>query len=226
MADACTDCPEYIRSAVRRPVQDALDQVRSVKNITQFLNAAIAGKVGNAAASVAAVIATIPLPPVLDVSEIVSTITCPLTPVALALDPTLLAALDPRVVVQPLQNTFAQFVRDLMRSYDDALEALAEASVVSIIRRVFDDIKNINFDAANLAKAIAITAYVETTCPEEYADGPYQDLDAELTDFTLDKGFVPVDQLEDDVRDVMLELGEGELKIAAWREAATFSAVF
>ena len=219
MADACADCPDYIRSAVREPVAVVLGQVRSVKAIANLFNNALAGISDIPLQAVCDIVDAIPVPPVLDLTEILDVLLCPLTPVAVAVDPTLLATLDPTEQFRLIQDTFRRFLIRLVADYENALLSLI-SNTVNIAKRLFEDLKRINLDAILLVKAIAITEFVETTCPEEFVDGPYDELDEELENFDL-TGFVPTTDLDPDVEALVLKLGEGETKLEAWRFAAT-----
>lgn len=215
MTDACSSCPNYIVAAVRTPVEKALSQVRSVKRRVLSVNAVLKEIVGTAAADIAAVIAIIPIPPILDLAEIVSALTCPLTPLALAVDAATLANLDPREVFALIQNQIAQFTQDIIEDYDNALAVLASFRVVQIAQRFLEDLLRINLDVVLLAEAVTIAAFVESTCPEEFADGPYKDFQDEISGFSLD-GVIP-STLDSGVSDVLTELQTGNTKIEAWK---------
>ena len=73
-----------MKEAVRRPVGDALQKVENLKKMTDIINDAISAIVGDAATDVDAVVTAIPDPPVLDLSYMVSILTCPLLPFPVA----------------------------------------------------------------------------------------------------------------------------------------------
>lgn len=225
MADACSLCPNYITEATRAPVAAALGQVRSVKKRAASINVALKGLVGTAAADVATIVALIPVPPVLDLTQIVSIIACPLTPLALALDAGItLANLDPKEVYRLVQRTIAKFTAKINADFEAGLESLASAKVVLPAKRFLDDLLRINLSATLLAEAVTIVAFVKTTCPEEFAAGPYQEFEDEITDFSLD-GVVP-SGLDSDVDGLLTGLQTGETQIGAWRVLAAAPAPF
>lgn len=215
MADACSLCPNYITAAVQKPVEEALGQVRSVKRRAQSVNAALKGIVGSAVADIAGVVSLIPIPPILDIPEIISIIACPLTPLALALDATLIANLDPRELYGLVQKQIVQFTKDVIKNYEEGLKLLGSFKVVGIAKRFLEDLLRINLDAVLLAEATAIAVFVQATCPEEFEDGPYQAFLDEITDFSLD-GVVP-STLDSDVSGVLTQLQVGDTQISAWK---------
>lgn len=225
--DACTNCPDYISAAVEAPVRFALGQIRTIKKRTRFMNDALVGKItGPYIAAVQTVVDAIPVPPVFDLAELLNTFTCPLTPVAIALDPSLLVQLDPRTLWKRVQDTFLAYNATLVALYEGGLEALPEGpDLVKIAKAYFEDLKRTEFDEETFAKAVAISAYVLAICPITHAAGVYAEFDAEITDFDL-SGFIPIDSLNAVVRDFMLVLMEGETKLEAWRIAATQAPIF
>lgn len=223
--DACTNCPDYISAPVEAFVSRSLEQVRTIKKRTRLVNEALRGKVAAVQAAVQAIVDDIPVPPVFDLSEILDTFTCPLTPVAIALDPSLLVQFDPRTLWKRIQDQFRAYLSRIMSDYENALAAVEGFDLVKIGKNYFEDLKRTEFDAAAFAKAVAISAYVLGICPITHAAGVYAEFDEEITDFDLN-GFIPIDSLDDDVRDFMLVLMAGETKLEAWRIAATQPPVF
>lgn len=223
--DACTNCPDYISAAVEAPVRFALGQVRTIKKRTKFVNDALRGKVAAVQSAVQALVDDIPVPPVFDLSEILATFTCPLTPVAIALDPSLLVQFDPRTLWKRIQDQFRAFLSQLVSDYENGLSTVEGFDIVKIAKAYFEDLKRTEFDTTAFVKAVAISAYVLGICPITHAAGVYAEFDAEVADFDL-FGFIPIESLDDDVRDFMLVLMEGETKLEAWRIAATQPPVF
>lgn len=224
MADACSLCPDYITSAVQKPVEEALGQVRSVKRRALSVNASLKGIVGSAAADVAGVSALIPLPPVIDLTEIAAIIACPLTPLALALDAAVIANLDPKELYGLVQKQIVQFTKDVIKNYEAGLKALGTFKVVGIAKRFLEDLLRINLDAVLLAEATAIAVFVQSTCPEAFAAGPYQEFLDEITDFSL-TGVVP-STLDSDVSGVLIQLQIGDAQIKVWKAVGSAPAPF
>lgn len=223
--DACTNCPDYISAPVEAAVAFALQQVRTIKKRTRLVNEALRGKMAAVQAAVQALVDDIPIPPFFDLSEILATFTCPLTPVAIALDPSLLVQIDPRTIWKRIQDQFRSLLSQLTADYENGLSVVEGFDLVKIGKNYFEDLKRTEFDATAFAKAVGISAYVLAICPITHAAGVYAEFDAEITDFDL-SGFIPINSLNDDVRDFMLVLMEGETKLEAWRIAATQPPVF
>lgn len=223
--DACTNCPEYISAPVERVIENALNQVRTIKKRTDLINAALKDAAAATTAAVATVVAAIPVPPVFDLPEILETFKCPLTPVAIGLDPSLLVQFDPRTLWKRIQDGFRGYLSDIVADYESGLQALDGSEFVALAKNYFEDLKRTEFDAVAFAYAVGISAYVLGVCPITHADGVYAEFDDEITDFDL-LGFVPIDSLIPDVLPLITALGEGETKIEAWRIAATAPPLF
>ena len=224
MADACEDCPPFIRTAVEAPVVEATRNIRAIKQMSNFLNEALKTLVEDLQSKIATVVAAIPLPPIVDLGFVVDLLTCPLTPVAVALDPVILAALDPEALWKQAQGAFQAYLSQIVSDYENALADLQEFNVVKLAKQYYEDLKRIALDVEVLAFAVAITEYVKVTCPDEFANGPYQEFEDEVDGFTLAGLFVPVDELDPEVVDTMLELGAAEAIFEAWRVLATSKA--
>ena len=223
--DACTACPDYIKAMVEAPVALSLRQIRAIKKRTLQVQAALRGIVGPIQAAVQAAVDAIPVPPVFDLSAILNTFTCPLTPVALNFDLTLVTQFDPRTVWKMMQDTFLPHLAQIIFDYESTLATLEGADVVKIAKTYYEDMKRTEFDDGAFEYAVAVSAYVLGVCPVTHAEGVYAEFDAEVQDFDL-TGFVPILSLEDEVRDFMLVLNAGELKLEAWRIAATQPSLF
>lgn len=224
--DACTNCPDYISAPVEAAVAFALGQVRTIKKRTAYINAALVNKItGPLQAAVQAVVDAIPVPPFFDLSEILATFTCPLTPVAIALDPSLIVQLDPRTIWKRIQDQFRSLLSQLTADYENGLSTVEGFDLVKIGKNYFEDLKRTEFDSNAFIKAVGISAYVLAICPITHAAGVYAEFDVEITDFDL-SGFIPIDSLDAAVRDFMLVLMEGETKLEAWRIAATQPSLF
>ena len=88
-------------------------------------------------------------------------------------------------------------------------------------KQYYEDLKRIALDVEVLAYAVAITEYVKGVCPDEFDNGPYKEFEDEVDGFSLDGLFVPVDDLDPEVVDTMLELGAAEAIFEAWRVLAS-----
>lgn len=223
--DACSNCPDYIRAPVEKVMENALEQVQIIKKRTAFINEALKDVTAAVTSTVQAVVDDIPLPPVFDLSELLNTFKCPLTPVALTLDPSLLVKFDPTTLWKRVQEGFRGYLSEIVANYEADLQGLAGADVVALAKNYFEDMKRTEFEEIAFAYAVAISAYVLGVCPITHANGIYAEFDAAVADFDL-TGFVPILTLDPPVRDLILVLGEGETKIEAWRIAATQSAAF
>jgi hypothetical protein len=213
-----------MKEAVRRPVEDALQKVQNLKKMTNIINDAISAIVGDAASDVDALVTAMPDPPVLDLSYMVSILTCPLLPFAVAADLSILSQLDPRELAKMVQAQMKGYIKTLNRNYQGALKELDSWPVIKLTQNFYRDFKRLGFDAVLMVEVQAVTAAIKIICPDEYAEGPYEAFDGAVQGFSL-TGFLP-SGLDSEVNDLMTALQGGEIKIEAWRAAASAPIVF
>lgn len=214
MADACTSCPDYIKFPLRNTVQVGVNRLTLVQKRTGIINDALSGTVGELSADVAAAAAVIPTPPGFSLTDVLAALTCPLTPVALALDAAVLASLDPRTLFRRLQSIIKETARTIRINYERALRELGTFRTIQTIKRYLEQLLRVGLSAVFLAEVKVITSFVSSTCPEEYVIGPYATFDTLAEDISF-TGVVP-SSLNADVRNICIQLQIAETKIAAW----------
>ncbi len=224
MADACTNCPQFMKEAVRRPINEGLTKVQTLKKMTNIINDALSTILGDAATDIDAIVTALPDPPVLDLSYMVSILTCPLLPFAIAADLSILQKLDPRELAKMVQAQMKGYIKTLQRNYQDALKELDSWPAIKLAQNFYRDFKRLGFDAVLMVEVQAATAAIKIICPEEYAEGPYEAFDEEVQGFSL-TGLLP-SGLSEEVNDVLTALQGGEIKLEAWRAAAAAPLVF
>jgi len=216
----CQNCPDYIKAAVSQPVDVALAQVLSVKKLVTSFNNFIRNFPQDALDAILSELSqiTIPAAPVIDPGEILNILTCPITPIAIGLDPSILAAMDPTRVLVMIQQVMGRYLNELVRTYDQALRALEAWKTVKVLQQFFTDLKRVNLNALVIAEATALCAAVKALCLDFYTEGPFQQFDQEISTFSV-TGFLP-SGIDSKATSVMAKLQENELKIQAWRALA------
>jgi len=216
---SCGSCPDYIKATVSKPVEDALAQVRAVKAVVNGFNAAVRQFTDEVIASVTSdigiAVGELPAAPTLAVGDIIGILTCPITPIALGLDPTILANLDPSRVVEMLKAAMSDYINGLVKAWEDTLISLPTWPSIRVFKQFFDDLRRVQLDATLLAKATALSASVKALCLDFYQSGPFEDFDDEISDFSV-VGLVP-STVSSTVKDALTQLQAGEAKIQAWR---------
>lgn len=212
---ACGTCPDAVTFTLRSKVEIALDQVRSIKELSFNYNRALQDVAGLAEGVVASIAAAIPDVPGLDFGDILGYLTCPLTPLALALgNLNEFTELDPRVQLARLRGLIRAEIEYARRGFEDALAQIDFRNVVDIARKYVNEFLRIRFDAVAFAEAVVITATVYAVCGEdEYVEGPYLDFANEVQDFSLTGG-VP-SSLDVNVAAIVQRLLEAETKFTA-----------
>ena len=217
---SCGTCPDAVTFTLRRIVQDQLDNVRSIKSLTDALSRALQDIAGLADLDITGLLDGIPDIPAIDFTDILGYLTCPLTPLALALDLSQIQALDPTVQLQKLKRLAQSEIEQARATFEDALTASPYRQLINIARRFATEITRIRFDEVRFAEAVLISATVLAVCgTDEYQDGPYQDFANEVQDFSF-VGGVPAD-LETNVAAIVQKLVQSELKFKAAAAALT-----
>jgi len=224
VADPCSNCPPFIASAAAAPVQEGLSKLQNVKRMTRIINTAVTAVIGDVTADVEAIVDVIPDPPILDLSYMISLYTCPLVPIALAADLSIIQKLDPRQFARQIQAQMKSFITEIISDYKTALDTIEAGPLLRIAQNFLRDFKRLGFDAFFLAEIVVITTAVKAICPEEYENGPYKEFDDAIVGFSLD-GWLPND-LNAQVQPLLAQLQRAELKFQAWRAAAAAPILF
>ena len=223
----CATCPDPVKAVLRRRVAGDLARVRAVKYATTALNRALtelANKISDDLVALIAMVGNIP-EPVIDLSELIAWLTCPLLPIALLEDPSLkndlFHVLDPEIQKQKLKSMLKAYVEDLSRIYDEALRRLNSYDLIRLAKKYLDELRRIDLDAESFARSLIITAtiaglgVVDPGCAVEYNAGPYAAFALETSTFVFTdlypSGFDP------QVAAVMDQLAEAERKLSGWR---------
>ena len=217
----CANCPDAVIVVLRNIVQAELDKVRSRKNITSLFSRALTDLAGLADAAVLAALNAIPTVTLIDFSDIIAYLTCPLTPLALGLDDTgALTSLDPRVQLRRLQNLFKAQIDKARRDFEDFLDAASTNQIIALARRYANELVRQRFDPVSFAKAILVSSTVLSVCGlTEYQAGPYQAFANEIVDFSL-VGGVPAN-LDNNVAALVQKLVSAEAAFKAQLAAIT-----
>lgn len=187
---ACENCPDAVTFTLRDIVQTELDKIQALKNLSTVVSRALQDVAALAIETIDAALELIPTLPGLNFSEILGYLTCPLTPLALAVDFEQFAStLDPTVQLQRIKSLGRASLNASRRAYEDFLAASDFRQVIGLARRYSGEFTRIKFDAVSFAKAIVISATVLAVCGQtEYQEGPYQEFANELTTFSLTGG--------------------------------------
>lgn len=219
--------PRSRQSRPAAPGQLDLDKVLSIEQLTRDLNQLLiqlVAQIGNDLVKITALVQAIP-DAVLDISDLVDWVTCPLLPLAILEDgragQAAFAALDPNLQVQKLKDMLSAYVDSLSAIYFAGLEALNSYGLIKLMTGYIDQLKRIDLDADSFARSVTITATIaglalsDAGCAQEYVQGPYADFAAAITDFTF-TGLYP-GGFDAVVTPVMDQLSQGEARLGAWR---------
>ncbi len=214
----CGTCPDAVVRTLRRRVNDALGQVRAIRSLSGAFSRVLQDVAGLAADEVSSAVNGIPTVPGIGLDDILGYLTCPLTPLAIALEPEDFEALDPRVQLSKLKELIGSEVDAARASYEGALDNSVYAGVLSIARRYANEFIRIGFDEVVFAEAILVAASVLALCgEEEYTSGGYVEFANEIEGFSLTGG-LPSD-MDPNTAAVTQRLIEGETKLKALQTA-------
>jgi hypothetical protein len=144
---SCTTCPEQIVEAVASNVRETMARVQRVKRLTSIFQR-ILNDIAGAYLSVIVrrldeLYALIPEPPIADLAFYQGLVTCPLTPLAFALEPELIALVDPRELIKKYKEKARQFLARVENYYDMAmadLEANDPRPLATIIEQDYESL--------------------------------------------------------------------------------------
>jgi len=223
----CATCPPPVKAVLRRRVNKDLARVRAVKEMTTALNRLLTELVDKATADLIRLIRMVEaIPePVIDITELINWLTCPLLPVAILEDPSIareaFEALDPRKQIALLKRMVAAYVDDLQNIYYTALRTLESYDLVKMAQKYIDELKRIDLDAESFARSVIITATVsglgeaDDGCKAEFFAGPYNEFVEEISNFSFTGLYT--EGFDANVQAVMDELARAEAKFAGWR---------
>lgn len=222
---ACTDCPDIVVATIAAQVQGTLDKVRRIKWVTQSFNQLLAQFGDKIVDDLNGLVDLIPDPPLLDLSDIVDYFLCPLTPIALEIDLTLLQNMDPRLVAVRVRRILKDETARILLLYDEALRALASYDLVAVMRRYLAEVYRAMGDAfafiAEYPINISRALLVKGLCPAIYADSrwPFKALVDEVSDWSFD-GVIPTG-IDVRAEAPLRLLARAEVKLLSWRTVAT-----
>ena len=212
---SCESCPDGVTFTLRDIVQAELDKVRAIKSLSNVVSRALQDVADLAITTIDVALDAIPVLPGLDFTELFEYLTCPLTPLALAVDfDGTFAQLDPTVQLQRFKSLGKALLNKARRDYELLLKTSDYHQVINLARKYANEFTRMKFDAVSFAKAIVISATVLAVCGEgEYTEGPYQDFANEITNFSLTGG-IPSD-IDGNVAALLQRLIEAEVRFKA-----------
>lgn len=222
---SCDTCPELVVGTIAREVQRTLDKVRRIKALTTMFNRLFGEVADKIQDDLEALVALIPAPPVLDISDIVAYYTCPLTPIALEIDLTIIQKMDPREVGVRIRRIMREEANAVIRLYEEAVRLLKSYDLVRLLRAYLREMYRVMEDASAFILEYPINAgraaLVKVLCPGIYADQsrPFKPLIDELTNWSFD-GILP-SGVDERGQAIMRTLARGEAKLLAWRTVGT-----
>ncbi len=144
---ACIDCPQQITETIAREVRDMMARVQRVKRLTtmfqRLLEDIASTYLNTIVRRLDELYALLPEPPICDLAFYQSLISCPLTPLAFALDPALMAQYDPRAILKRFKDSARAFLAKMEDWYDMTLsdiESLDPRPLATIIEQDYESL--------------------------------------------------------------------------------------
>jgi hypothetical protein len=191
---ACANCPDAVTFTLRNKVRATLDSVRSIKSLTDAFSRALREIAGLAFLDIEALLNAIPDIPVIDFTDILAYLTCPLTPLAIAVDDiSEFEDVNPNAQLSTFKSLAKAEIDEARRAYEDTIRTSDFRQVINIARNYANELVRARFNEAAFAEGLLIAATVLGVCGEdEYQEGPYQDFANEVQGFSLTGG-IPSD---------------------------------
>jgi hypothetical protein len=219
------NCPQIVLDTVAANVGVTLARINQMKYLTTMFDRLFVQVLVSITDDLDAWIGRIPIPPTFDLSEIIAFLTCPMTPLAVSIDPSILATQDPRLTYMLITKELKATVRNVIGAYEADTARLQSAVLVQLIQKYVREIQRTLGDPYQFAIDYPLTlgyvTFVEETCPEIYANPlyPYQAFVEAISDWSFD-GVLP-SGISPSVQGVVDKVAEAETRIQAWRTLLT-----
>lgn len=211
------DCPDAVINVLDSAVRVELDKLQGVLSLSGSFDRALNEVAGLAIDQVQAAVDLIPTISGLTPADILQYLTCPLFPLALAVDFDAFKGLDPRIQIANLKAMFEHTIAEVRREYEETLSGAQQREVIAIAKRFAEEFPRIRLDPVSLAKAVAISAAVFTLCNEIYETHSFSRFATIAEGFSLKSGLPS--NLDPKVAELIGVLQLGEAKIAALKAA-------
>ncbi len=142
---ACIDCPDQITEVIAADVRDMMWRIQRVKRLTTMFSRLLEDiatvYLDTIVRRLDELYALLPEPPIADIKFYQALLSCPLTPLAFALEPALLATVDPRVILKRFKDAARAFLAKMEDWYDLALadiESLDPRPLAAVIGQDYE----------------------------------------------------------------------------------------
>jgi len=229
---AVCGCPDIVITVLQAYVSRELGKVRQAKFYENALNAAVGSITVDTVAKIEGIVDIIPDPIGISFTDLVSYITCPLFPTALAIkqyeasrtaqDETALLdtfqGIDPETQKKLIEGMARDYSSQLESDYRDGIQGLDEAPAIGLAQQYQDELKSIDLDADSLAIATTAATQVQTTCPAVFAGSVFEEFLAETTDFSINAGVSS--GVGGGLGDVLSLMAQATVKLEGWKQIA------
>lgn len=230
---ACSDCPQFIIAPIASSVQQTLNRVREIKWITNSYTGVLQQVLSNINAVVDTELRTlvnlIPTPPDLSIDAIIAMLLCPLTPLAVSIDPAIVSFMDYQQMLVRVRRILKADSKLVVQGYEAAINNLGSAALIKIMRSYLKELYRAVDDASDFIAAypinVGMSLIVKEVCPDIYADAawPFQALVEEVSDWSFD-GILPTG-LPLDAQVAMTLVAQAEAKLLTWTTLAASIAI-
>jgi hypothetical protein len=145
-------------------VQPQLDALLAVKKLVDSLKVMEVNFDTGMTVDITDALANIPVIPVPNLGTVLSYLTCPLTPLALVVDPSKFSGLDPRAALAQIRKMYGEQIQQAVNNYIRCLDASVHFRMINRLQYVIVEWRRLKLDPTALAKAVVITATVKATC--------------------------------------------------------------
>lgn len=178
--NGCGSCPPSVLAILEKKLTPIYLALTAAQQLVDSLNA-LADFVTNLVLD-DITIATLSVPtiPSLDITEMLSYFTCPLTPMAIMwsyLDAqsgddidykTLMTNMDPRMALEEMKKMLLAQLESAKRNYLNLLVNCPSQKIIIMIKALVDAWRRLEIDPVKIAKAILTVAYAKAVCGSSY----------------------------------------------------------
>ena len=224
MPDLCMFCPDYVIDTIAARVARDVNRIERIIYLTsQFARPLedLADQVSDDLDGLLSVVPPLPQIDFSDVAGLIEIFLCPLTPLAMLEDPTLLNDRDPNLAHIKISRMVRFQVDRVVAQYEARIQSLRSIDIVAMYRRYIKELYRILDNpiefVKSFARSVGYILVVRTICPDVYDDRsyPFRRLEDLRGAWSFD-GFLP-SGLPTKAARVAMKLAKPEALLMQWR---------
>jgi hypothetical protein len=160
---SCKTCPDQITEVIAANVRETMARVQRIQRLTSIFQRILADIAGAyfdvIKRRLDELYALIPEPPIADLKFYQALVTCPLTPLAMAIEPSLIALIDPRELIKKYKEAARLFLERVENYYDIALSDIEAVDPRPLATIIAQDYESLFPDDRQVASGLTLASW-------------------------------------------------------------------